>query len=187
MPMTSYEVSRRFTQLSFAEIAFLKRLVGCLPEGATFVNIGAGHGTSALAVLEARPDLHIVTVDVRENHPTGSLMGEKNTLHDWVEMGVFAYPTQILSDSIEAGRNWTGGEVDAVFIDGDHTEPGCRGDWEAWMPHIKQGGIVIFHDYKCIYGPGVEAVVIDVEKEHELIGVVDTLIAFRIRDGSERI
>jgi hypothetical protein len=36
--------------------------------------------------------------------------------------------------------------VDLVFIDGDHSEAGCRLDWELWSPFVAPGGVVLFHD-----------------------------------------
>jgi predicted O-methyltransferase YrrM len=36
--------------------------------------------------------------------------------------------------------------VDLVFIDGDHSEAGCRLDWELWSPFVAAGGVVLFHD-----------------------------------------
>lgn len=183
MPLTSYDLAKRFTQLTFNEIEFLKDIAKMLPSGGVIVNIGAGHGTSGLALAEARQDIRIVTVDARYDHPTGSLMGEHNAFAGWVDQDVFEYPEEILGDSKEVGKAWDRGQVDAVFIDGDHTHEGCRGDWEAWRPHIKPGGIVAFHDYMSVYGPGVLATVQDVEKETELVGLVDTLIAFRMPNG----
>ncbi len=39
-----------------------------------------------------------------------------------------------------------GHRFDFVFIDGDHTYRGLRGDWTAWRPLIGEGGIVALHD-----------------------------------------
>lgn len=36
--------------------------------------------------------------------------------------------------------------VDFVFIDGDHSFEGLRGDWEGWSPLVVSGGIVALHD-----------------------------------------
>lgn len=179
MPTTSYEQCKRFTQLTFDVIEFLKKLARMMQIGATWVNIGAGHGTSALAVSEARPDINIITIDIREDHPTGSLKGERDLFHDWVELGAFRQPEQILSDSAQAGKKWDRGLVDCVFIDADHTEKGCRGDWDAWKKHIRPQGLVIFHDYASVWGPGVAAVVHDVIKLWQFIGIADTTIAFQ--------
>jgi hypothetical protein len=42
-------------------------------------------------------------------------------------------------------ERWTD-PVDVVFIDGDHSEAGCRADWELWHPFVVPGGLVLFHD-----------------------------------------
>jgi predicted O-methyltransferase YrrM len=51
--------------------------------------------------------------------------------------------------SQEVGRSWTGGPVDVVFIDGDHSYDGCREDWESWRDHVTPGGFVAFHDARA--------------------------------------
>lgn len=47
--------------------------------------------------------------------------------------------------SDETADSWSG-QVDLVFIDGDHTEEGCRLDWELWHRFVSPGGLVVFHD-----------------------------------------
>jgi len=50
--------------------------------------------------------------------------------------------------------------LELVFIDGDHSEAGCRLDWELWSPHVALGGAVVFHDARGEAGlPGPTAVV----------------------------
>ncbi len=36
--------------------------------------------------------------------------------------------------------------VDFLFIDGDHSYEGLKGDWEAWRSHLSPGSIVALHD-----------------------------------------
>lgn len=36
--------------------------------------------------------------------------------------------------------------LDFIFIDGDHSYEGIKGDWEAWSDSIVSGGIVALHD-----------------------------------------
>jgi predicted O-methyltransferase YrrM len=43
-------------------------------------------------------------------------------------------------------RDSGAGPVDFIFIDGDHSYDGLRGDWEAWSPLVAPGGIVALHD-----------------------------------------
>src|ERR1700727_3162159 len=51
--------------------------------------------------------------------------------------------------SQDVGRSWTGGPVDLVFIDGDHSYEGCREDWEQWRGHVSPGGFAAFHDARA--------------------------------------
>ena len=41
------------------------------------------------------------------------------------------------------------GEVDLVFIDGDHSEAGCELDWSCWQRFVAVGGRVVFHDARA--------------------------------------
>jgi predicted O-methyltransferase YrrM len=48
--------------------------------------------------------------------------------------------------SQDTGRQWEGGAVDLVFIDGDHSASACREDWDVWHRHVSPSGAVAFHD-----------------------------------------
>ena len=39
-----------------------------------------------------------------------------------------------------------GDPVDFLFIDGDHSYDGLKGDWEAWSDQVAPGGVVALHD-----------------------------------------
>lgn len=51
----------------------------------------------------------------------------------------------IQRDSVEVARTFLG-EISVLFIDGDHSYKGCKRDIDAWLPHMKQGGVMLFHD-----------------------------------------
>ncbi len=55
--------------------------------------------------------------------------------------------------SADLARDWRGGEVDLVFIDGDHSEAGCELDWAGWQRFVPVGGHVVFHDAR-LHRPG---------------------------------
>jgi hypothetical protein len=61
--------------------------------------------------------------------------------------------TFIKNDSIEAAKNWES-KISLLFIDGNHTYEGVKADIYAWLPHMKDDGIIFFHDYD-ITSPGV--------------------------------
>jgi predicted O-methyltransferase YrrM len=50
-----------------------------------------------------------------------------------------------ITTSQRAAARWEG-ELDAVFIDGDHSYEGCLRDWLDWHPFVRVGGAVVLHD-----------------------------------------
>jgi predicted O-methyltransferase YrrM len=50
--------------------------------------------------------------------------------------------------SSEAAEQWQG-EVDLLFIDGDHSEAGCELDWSCWQRFLAPAGRVVFHDARA--------------------------------------
>ena len=59
--------------------------------------------------------------------------------------------TLIAGDSHDAHiredvRRALGGQIDFLFIDGDHTYEGARADFELYVPLVRSGGIVALHD-----------------------------------------
>ena len=174
----AYELSLAFGFLFPREVFAMQSLVWSLPENGTIVNIGAGAGTSALAMHEARPDVTIYTVDISEGGPFGGFENERNAFDG---AGYTKYPTPLLGDSKKIGMEFLDGPIDMLFIDGDHSEAGCRGDIQAWIGHVKAGGIVVLHDYERDFWPDVKRVVDEeLGKDYPQILCVDTLIAFRV-------
>ena len=53
-----------------------------------------------------------------------------------------------ISLSHEVAARWEG-EVDVVFIDGDHSEVGCELDWSCWEGFLAPAGRVVFHDARA--------------------------------------
>ena len=51
------------------------------------------------------------------------------------------------------------GEVDMVFIDADHSAAAVKADIQAWMRHVRPGGIICGHDYNVDGFPGVKQAV----------------------------
>ena len=125
------------------ERAFLEGLTAILPEGARVVNIGGCTGSSSVAILRGARDIedfYLWSIDI------------KDFPQEWeyIEACGLADPQrfeQILGDSKVVGKGWST-PVHLVFIDGDHSLEGCKGDIEAWEPHIVEGGYLMLHDYE---------------------------------------
>lgn len=212
--VTSEKLQQAFKYLWPDEVKALKELARMLPDSPIVVNIGAGVGTSGLAFMESREDLYLYTTDIqKDDSPLGCLAAERQAIINsgvkWT-IGKSNVPRfyQLAMDSKQAGRLWQSAKdivtypehrsVDLCFIDGDHSYEGCKGDILAWLPNIKQNGIVAIHDYHKdeLYEnetdykdnaphpqdwPGVTQAVDELLLgKYEQIMRVDSLIAFRI-------
>lgn len=58
-------------------------------------------------------------------------------LERWVEI--------VRDDSRTAAQSWSR-PIDLLFIDGDHSYAGVKADWDAFAPHVRPFGFVVFHD-----------------------------------------
>jgi hypothetical protein len=101
-----------------------------------------------------------------------------------------------IARSQDVGRSWQGPPVDLVFIDGDHSAPAVREDWEVWHAHVRPGGTVGFHDARNSQpggggSPGPTAVVDEIFRtdgapaEWRIAAEVDTLVVVQ-RMSSKR-
>jgi Methyltransferase domain len=122
------------------------------------VEIGVYEGSSALALCEALgPDTELHLVDPFGSHPDALPSGWGAT--EWATRKVLARAQRRrgpdapdvhwhVALSHELAASWEG-EVDVVFIDGDHSEAGCELDWSCWHPFVPVGGRVVFHDARA--------------------------------------
>ena len=74
--------------------------------------------------------------------------------------------------------------VDFLFIDGDHSYAGLRGDWLAWKDRVAPGGIVALHDSRQRDGCGSERFAQEVvcrDPDFERLDEIDSLTVLRRR------
>ena len=209
MPHDSLSLQAAFKYLFIEEVHALKELAQSLSANPVVVNIGAGSGTSGLAFMESRK-LFLYTIDTQlEDSPLGCLQAEERVLweagHLYKSFDLNSGYQQYHADSKEVAKQWDlltthvpwHNKVDMVFIDGDHSYNGCKGDILAWLPNIKPGGIMAVHDFgkKEVYKdgpidnaphplpwPGVDRAVRHyLCPYYEMILKVRTLVAFRIK------
>jgi len=105
------------------------------------VEIGTAHGGGTILLCLASPESVVYTIDNRKEY------GERSAAL------ISKYPIKsnkfniITGLSEDVAKTWNHGEVDLLFIDGEHWEDPVFGDISTWLPHVKQGGLVLFHDY----------------------------------------
>jgi len=122
------------------------------------VEIGVYEGASALSLQSALgPDAELHLIDPFGSHPDALPGGWGAS--EWATRRVVARAGRRLgarapavhwhvAPSHEVAARW-GGQVDLVFIDGDHSEAGCERDWRCWHPFVAVGGRVVFHDARA--------------------------------------
>jgi hypothetical protein len=71
--------------------------------------------------------------------------------------------TLVRGFSTEVAAGWDGPPVGLLFVDGDHTAPGIRGDLQAWQPHLAASATVVIDDYHDHF-PEVRMVVAELVK-----------------------
>ncbi len=122
------------------------------------VEIGVYEGASATALcdaLGAGAELHLI--DPFGSHPDALPSGWGAT--EWATRRTLARAVRRrgrraprvrwhVALSHEVASSWEG-EVDVVFIDGDHSEAGCELDWSCWQRFVAPGGRVVFHDARA--------------------------------------
>lgn len=94
-------------------------------------------GTTELMAMNYKGTLW--TVDNYSNNKTPAHWLYRNFLQKYGRV----FP--VVGNSAEVGRHWAR-PVGMLFIDGDHTYQGVRADFNAWAPHVRPGGHILFHD-----------------------------------------
>jgi cephalosporin hydroxylase len=148
--LTWYGDKLRPTQATDEILWLLDQLADLRP--VTVVEIGVEHGgTLFLWSRVAAPDALLVAVDMR---PLGKL--GRRSAYALVRRAL-ARPRQRIelvmpADSHDPAtierveRLLEGKAVDFLFIDGDHSYEGVKRDYELWLPLVRSGGLVAFHD-----------------------------------------
>jgi len=118
------------------------------------VEIGVYEGSSALALCrELAPDAELHLIDPFGHHPDALPRGWGAT--EWATRRAVGRASRggpnvrwhiALSETVAEGFD---GQVDLVFIDGDHSEEGARRDWDAWRRFVAPGGHVVLHDARA--------------------------------------
>lgn len=168
--LTSYELAK-LGMMSIGEVELLKECVLMAGAKPLIANIGAGVGTSAVAMLEANEESIIFSFD---NKPVAR---EREVV---VEAGFDpARVIRILGNSWEKAQ-FLPVEFDLVFVDGAHDDPAVKNDIQAFVPLLTNPGIILFHDYQHPNLPGLTKIVDYAMRENAVIGASRYLIAFMV-------
>jgi hypothetical protein len=119
----------------------------CPARDVVLAEIGVRGGRTTEHLLRYCPQIsRIFAVDIVRP-------GEQSPLHRLAQV------TFLHGPSVEMAQQVPDGSLDLVFIDADHSEAAVRADIRAWLPKVRQDGIIAGHDYGSRNHPGVKIAV----------------------------
>ena len=136
-----------YTHLTEIERLLLYKLTLSLESNSTIVEIGSYLGASScfLGCAAKNRGHKVYCVDTWQNDAMTE--GQKDTFIQFMEntkdVSNFIYPLR--GKSTEVANIFTE-TIGLIFIDGDHSYEGVKADVKSWLPKLKDGGIVVFHD-----------------------------------------
>lgn len=130
-----------------ADLDLLIEAIGTLPPDPVVVQLGAGSGTMALAVMATRDHITLWSYDIDPQALAWEWEVLKNADVD-LKHGRRYVPRH--QDSINGGCDWLWGPINLVIVDGDHSYDGVLGDLAAWA---HRADLVFVHDYDGTTAP----------------------------------
>lgn len=123
--------------------------------------IGVLTGKLSAFMLREVPNLHLYMIDMwtvakgryLESEEWAQCLTQEGKGEEHMELAISntsAYRhrrTIIQLPSLKAVKCFAKGKLDFVFIDADHTEEGAFEDLTAWVPKVREGGLICGHDY----------------------------------------
>lgn len=150
------ELPPAFIRMEPWEIEYLYPLAARAKRG--ILETGRRHGGSTFVMACANSRTPIRSIDIAP--------ADDDLLRShFAKAGIGANVEIIVGDS-QRGDYPEIGEIDLLFIDGDHSYAGCTADLEQWYPRVVRNGHVVLHD--CYFGSEVQPAVIDFIDRHEV-------------------
>ena len=122
-----------------------------VPDNGIIVELGGETGRSAGQFLYAtieKENVIVHTIDLfpTDHHDVGDLMkAQRDNIREALPSESYRH-VQIRSISWEAADIFDG-MIDLLFIDAGHTYQDVQKDIAAWHGKVKEGGVIVFHDY----------------------------------------
>lgn len=157
--------------MSIEEVEFLQEVCeSVLTPDAHIINIGAGVGTSLLAVQEVLPDATVFSVDIKQTPVAFSNVDKYG--------GDSSKFIRIIQNSAQVLRLFPF-PVDMIFVDGAHDSQSVEKDALHGKPLVRDLGVMFFHDYDHPNLPELSGIVDAIMDDWYCLGKERYLIAFQ--------
>ena len=136
-----------FSQLWIEEQRLLAEIASLVPDNGTIVEIGTAQGGSAFIfhIAAGFRGVKIYSFDIAPSVEAYEHLKETSV-------------TILAKSSKEGAFTWMqtiGRPIDLLFIDGSHALQHVFEDFNSWVPFLKPGGKIIFHDYDPVERGGL--------------------------------
>ncbi len=143
------ELPKEFIRLEPWEIEYLYPMANRARHGILETGRFRGGSTFLFACANATVPIHSVDIAPQDDDKLKELLEKA---------GIGKNVNLIVGDS-QHTQHPSVGDIDVLFIDGDHSYDGCTNDLENWFPKVVNGGHILLHD--CYFGCEVQDSVID--------------------------
>lgn len=168
-----FEIPHIYDQPQFGENWFsypnlYSFVVDNFSNGAKFVEVGSWKGKSSsymcVEIANSKKDIKFYCVDTwkgSEEHKENTELAELYKIFTDNMSSLKDYYIPLKMSSLQAAEKFEDKSLDFVFIDAAHDYENVKSDILAWLPKVKEGGILAGHDYyeNDSYGFGVKKAV----------------------------
>lgn len=146
------------------------------------IEVGSWKGGSTIVIASGLKSGKIYAIDPHKNTTAHEANKVSDTYSEFLEnlkkFNVTDKVIPIRKTSEEAFRSWDKGNVEMVYIDGNHDYEYAKYDIESWLNHLKKGGILVIHDFG-INGNVADVVLDCVVDKLKFVKRVDSLVVFK--------
>ena len=121
--------------------------VGKLEPGQVYFEVGVDEGKSmTVAYLLAKPGVYIVGCDIHDVPPHSVSKG-RGPWAEAIGMVGINKPGFFIHGDADLFAGFWNTPIDLLFIDGHHNYESVKNNTLMWEPNMKEGGVILFHDY----------------------------------------
>ena len=152
------------------EARFLGLLAACVPGKGAIVEIGSFQGRSTVMLATVAGHYGrgpVVAIDPHKSDILFNLEAnpEASSYQDFLKhiraAGVSNHVESQVAPSKEVAKTWNR-VIRVLWIDGDHSYEGAKGDLDGFLPHVEPFGVVAFHDALNVFPGPIRVFVEDV-------------------------
>ena len=165
------ELPKEFIRLCPWEMEYLFGLASHIRKG--IIETGRFNGGSAFVMACAAPSVPIYSIDIQPQN-------DELLLQLFQQHGVGQNVDLIVGDS-QRTKYPQIGQVDLLFVDGDHSYQGCSNDLANWYDNLAPNGHLLIHDCYAAHSPhgglggfDVQKAVVDFLSQHNELQIVQS-------------